>query len=73
MLTACGTAYNTQLKQVQLGMTPQQIVTLMGDKYTVVEQKDNNNQTIMYKDKFKNEWYFQFVDGSLYKWYKEKE
>ena len=73
MLTACGTAYNSQLKQVQLGMTAEQIVTLMGDKYTVVEQRDNDNQTIMYKDKFKNAWYFQFVDGSLYKWYKEKE
>ncbi|MDH6309212.1 outer membrane protein assembly factor BamE (lipoprotein component of BamABCDE complex) [Dysgonomonas sp. PFB1-18] len=72
-LTACGTAYNTQLKQVQLGMTPDQIVNLMGEKYTVVEQRDYNNQTLMYVDKFKNQWYFQFVDGHLYKWYKEKE
>ena len=73
MLTACGTAYNTQLKQVELGMTQQQIVSLMGDKYTVVDQRDYNNQTIEYVDKFKNHWLFQFVDGHLYKWYKETE
>lgn len=73
MLTACGTAYNTQLKQVQLGMTPDEIVTLMGDKYNVVSQKDYGNQTLEYVDKFKNHWLFQFVDGRLYKWYKETE
>ncbi|WP_029904562.1 hypothetical protein [Prevotella sp. 10(H)] len=73
LLSACGTAYNTQLKQVELGMTQDQIVSLMGEKYTVVEEKNYANQTIMYKDKFKNLWYFQFVDGKLYKWYKEQE
>jgi len=73
MLTACGTAYNTQLKQVELGMTTNQIVNLMGDKYTVTEYKNDANQTLEYVDRYKNHWYFQFVDGHLYKWYKEKE
>lgn len=73
ILTACGTAYNTQLKQVQLGMTPDQIVALMGDKYNIVSQEDYDNQTLEYVDKYKNHWFFQFVDGRLYKWYKEKE
>lgn len=73
MLTACGTAYNNQLKQVQLGMTPDQIVALMGDKYNVVSQKDYNNQTLEYVDRYKNHWMFQFVDGKLYKWHKETE
>ena len=72
-LTACGTAYNTQLKQVELGMTQEQIVSLMGDKYTIVEQRDYNNQTIEYVDRYKNHWYFLFVDGRLYKWHKETE
>lgn len=72
-LTACGTAYNTQLKQVQLGMTPDQIVSLMGEKYNIVSQQDYDNQTLEYVDKYKNHWFFQFVDGRLYKWYKEKE
>ncbi len=72
-LTACGTAYNTQLKQVELGMTQEQIVSLMGEKYTIVEQRDYNNQTIEYVDRYKNHWYFQFVDGRLYKWHKETE
>ena len=73
MLTACGTAYNTQLKQIELGMTPEQVVALMGDKYTVVDQRDYDNQTIKYVDRYKNHWFFQFVDGHLYKWHKEKE
>ncbi|MFV0467327.1 MAG: hypothetical protein ACK5MK_00175 [Dysgonomonas sp.] len=73
MLTACGAAYNTQLKQVQLGMTENQIVTLMGSKYTVVEEKDASNRTIEYKDRYKNYWIFVFVDGKLNKWYKEVE
>lgn len=72
-LTACGTAYNSQLKQVELGMTTNQIVNLMGDKYTVVEYRDDANQTLEYVDRYKNHWFFQFVDGRLYKWHKEKE
>lgn len=72
-LASCGTAYNNQLKQVELGMTQEQIVSLMGDKYTIVDQKDYNNQTIEYIDRYKNHWYFQFVDGHLYKWFKETE
>ncbi|MFV0419176.1 MAG: hypothetical protein ACK5KT_10660 [Dysgonomonas sp.] len=73
VLTACGTAYNTQLKQVELGMTPEQVVNLMGDKYNVVSQKDAGNQILEYVDRYKNHWLFQFVDGKLAKWYKETE
>lgn len=75
-LSACGVvgkAYNTQLKQVELGMTQSEIISLMGDKYTVTDQQDYNNQTIVYKDRYKNYWNFQFVDGRLYKWFKETE
>lgn len=72
-LTACGTAYNTQLKQVQLGMTPSDVVNLMGDKYNVVNQQDQDNQTLEYVDRYKNHWFFQFADGKLVKWYKETE
>lgn len=72
-LTACGTAYNTQLKQIELGMTPEEVVNLMGNKYNVLSQKDHDNQTIEYVDRYKNHWRFQFVDGKLYKWDKETE
>lgn len=72
-LAACGPVYNTQLKQIELGMSQQQVVSLMGDKYSVVDQKNNGDQTIEYVDKFKNHWFFTFVDGRLNKWYKETE
>lgn len=68
-LAACGTAYNKQLQQVELGMTDQQIVNLMGNKYTTV-----GNNTIKYVDRYKNHWFFVFNgDGRLVKWYKETE
>ena len=73
MLTACGTAYNNQLKQVELGMSEYELVSLMGDKYNVVQEKDTYNKTLEYVDKYKFHWYFVFVDGSLNKWYKETE
>lgn len=72
-LAACGPVYNTQLKQVELGMTQREIVSLMGDKYSVVDQRSNGDQTLEYVDKFKNHWYFVFVNGQLNKWYKETE
>lgn len=54
-------------------MTQEQIVNLMGTDYQVVQQKDYNNSTIAYKDRYKNHWFFVFVDGKLNKWYKETE
>lgn len=69
-LLSCGTAYNSALKQIQLGMTQTDVVSLMGDNYNVVEYRNDRNQTIQYRDRYKNNWYFEFYDGRLYKWYK---
>lgn len=72
VLTACGTTYNNQLKQVELGMSKQQIVNLMGDKYT--QSNTGGTDEIEYVDRYKNHWYFQFDNnGQLVKWYKETE
>lgn len=71
-LSSCGAAYNSALKQIDLGMTKQEVVSLMGDKYTEVDYK-GNSETIKYVDRYKNHWYFTFVDGQLSKWYKEVE
>ena len=75
---ACGSmkVYNSQLKQVELGMTRQQLVTLMGDKYETtgtryIEGKEY--EVLEYKDMYKNHFFFEFSDNSLYKWYKETE
>jgi hypothetical protein len=72
-LAACGSVYNTQLKQVELGMTQRELVFLMGDKYSVVDQRNNGDQVLEYVDKYKNHWFFVFVNGQLNKWYKETE
>lgn len=73
---ACGAVYNSQLKQVELGMTRQEIVNLMGDKY---ESKDvqrvgaNQYETLEYKDRYKYHWLFTFENNELIKWWKERE
>lgn len=76
LFTACGAVYNTQLKQVELGMTRQDIVYLMGDKYATSGTKTIQGKTyevLEYKDKYKNHFFFEFENNKLYKWYKEKE
>lgn len=78
ILAACSTPkiYNDALKQIELGMTQEQVISLMGKEYTVVDQQYVNNQdevTLKYVDYFKNQWYFMFVNNSLVKWYKETD
>lgn len=68
--------YNEALKQIELGMTKEQVVGLMGNDYqTAGKIYDNNKEyeTIEYKDMYKYHWIFQFENNSLYKWYKETE
>lgn len=73
MLAACSSKiYNNALKQIELGMTPTEVTSLMGDKYNVVSQR-GNSETIEYVDRFKNHWFFVFENNSLVKWYKETE
>lgn len=73
---ACGPVYNKELKQVKLGMTRQEIVNLMGDKYV---SKDVHTigtkeyETLEYKDKYKYHWLFTFENDLLTEWWKEKE
>lgn len=77
ILTACGSkVYNDALKQIELGMTRNQVVTLMGDDYKTTGVKvmqGKSYEVLEYKDRFKNHFFFEFADDSLYKWYKETE
>ncbi|QIK56036.1 lipoprotein [Dysgonomonas sp. HDW5A] len=78
VLSACGSmkVYNSALKQIELGMTRQEVVSLMGDKYTtsgVTRVQGKEQETLEYKDMYKNHFFFVFVDGHLNKWYKETE
>lgn len=75
-MSGCGSTYNSALKQIDLGMTKQEVVTLMGDKYSTTQSEHVGNkdyETIEYKDMYKFHWFFQFADGKLVKWWKEKE
>ena len=78
VVTACGNmkVYNNALKQIELGMTRSEVVGLMGDKFNTTGTKVMDGKTyesLEYVDKYKNHFFFEFADNSLYKWYKEKE
>lgn len=77
-LAACGSfkVYNKALKQIELGMTRQEVVSLMGDNYSTTGPRlvdDKELETLEYKDMYKNHFFFEFVDNHLYRWYKETE
>lgn len=77
ILTACSSKiYNSALQKIELGMTQEQVIDLMGNDYTVTNEQIVNNQeqvTLRYIDYFKNQWYFNFLDNRLVKWYKVAE
>jgi len=77
-ITACGSmkVYNDALKQIELGMTRNEVVSLMGDKYSTTGVKvmqGKSYEVLEYKDMYKNHFFFEFADDYLYKWYKETE
>lgn len=76
--SACGgvKVYNSALKQIELGMTQEQVINLMGKDYVVSNQRFEDNHdyvTLEYTDIYKNHWFFEFEDNYLVKWYKEVE
>lgn len=78
VLSACSSmkVYNSALKQIELGMTREQVVSLMGDKYKttgISSAQGKEQETLEYKDMYKNHFFFVFLDGHLNKWYKETE
>lgn len=76
ILASCGPVYNTALKQVQLGMSKQQVVSLMGDNYMTTNSDYSTNvqhEVIEYQDRYKFHWLFEFSNGRLVKWWKEKD
>lgn len=77
-ITSCGglKVYNDALKQIELGMSRDEVVSLMGDKYSTTGTKTIQGKTyevLEYKDMYKNHFFFEFADDYLYKWYKETE
>lgn len=78
LISACGSmkVYNNALKQIELGMTKEDVVSLMGDKYSTTGARNIDGkqyEMIEYKDMYKNHFFFEFSNNSLYKWYKETE
>lgn len=78
LFPSCGNTkvYNSQLKQVELRMSRNQLVNLMGDQYQTAGQQRYGNktiETIEYVDRYKNHFFFEFENDSLVKWWKETE
>ena len=77
LLSACsGKVYNSALKEIELGMTKDQVVGLMGNEYTSTGQKESWGKTyesIQYVDRYKYHWFFDFENNRLIRRYKELE
>lgn len=77
LLAACGgKVYNSQLKQIQLNMTKEQVISIMGEEYTTTGPRESwgkTYETLEYKDRYKFHWFFDFENNRLVKWYKETE
>lgn len=76
VFNSCGSAYNSSLKQVELNMSRDQIINLMGDKYQTTGQQAYGNdvvETIEYSDRYKFHWFFEFKNDRLIRWWKESE
>lgn len=75
--SACNTpkAYNKELKQIELGMHKTQVIAIMGNdyiEYTPAESWGNLLEKIEYRGRYKFNWFFEFKNGTLEKWYKEE-
>lgn len=77
IMSACsGKVYNSALKQIQLGMTTEQVIGLMGEDYSTTGQHNSWGrvfESLQYVDRYKYHWIFNFEDNKLMKWYKEVE
>lgn len=81
VLASCSTfavAHMTSdnMNKLELGMTKQQVTAILSDKYTISEQRIENNEVIQilsYRDFYStNEYYlFQFRNNRLEKWHRE--
>ncbi len=81
-LVACGgmKVYNNGLKELEarsdkgLGMSKEEVVALMGDKFTTSGQQQSTGttfETIEYQDMYKNKFIFNFENNKLVKWLPE--
>ncbi len=77
ILAACsGKVYNSALKQIQLGMSTDQVIGLMGEDYQTTGQHNSWGkvfESLKYVDRYKYQWIFDFENDRLIKWYKETE
>lgn len=66
------------MNQLELGMSKEQVIKVLGKQYTISEKRKENGieiEVFSYRDLyFPNEFYlFSFVDNKLEKWHKETQ
>lgn len=77
IMASCGsyTSMKDSLKNVELGMTKQQVISIMGNNYTpiaAIDSPDGKLERISYSNSvYEVDYIFVFRNGKLFEWHKE--
>lgn len=75
MITSCSSyrgmmGADSNIKKVNLGMTQQEVIAIMGDTYEIISTKEGTS-TLGYKSSDNGIYKLLFIDGKLKEWNKE--
>lgn len=79
LLTSCSSVANmtgSKMNELELGMTKEQVISILGKGYTVSEKRIEDGtqiEVLSYRDFYKDDefYLFQFKNEKLEKWHRE--
>ena len=79
LLSACVSSVrmtSSKMNQLELGMTKEQVITILGDGYTIAEKRveaGNQIEVLSYRDFYKDDefYMFLFTNDKLEKWHRD--
>ena len=79
LLSACVSSVrmtSSKMNQLELGMTKEQVITILGNGYTIAEKRveaGNQIEVLSYRDFYKDDefYMFLFTNDKLEKWHRD--
>ena len=79
LLSACVSSVrmtSSKMNQLELGMTKEQVITILGNGYTIAEKRveaGNQVEVLSYRDFYKDDefYMFLFTNDKLEKWHRD--
>src|SRR5690554_5804286 len=81
LMSSCATNYviwnaHEKIKNVQIGMTKDQVVQIMGEKYMItsssIDEQGNHIEVLGYKSDTYEEYKLKFINDKLIEWERER-